>query len=100
MNDNLWHNLVSELDVARCGQANWYHVGRRFGISTDYLDHFKLEYLKEGGSPTECLLGVLQTWGEDEPTMKDFAKVLGDLGRNDILVRGCWISCETKNYND
>lgn len=96
MDYNLRQYLVKKLDIQKRGQANWYNVGIKYTILTEDLETFDLEYKKDGGSPTKCLVGVLETRGQDEPTVKDFVKVLRDLGRNDIIHNWDWEKNERK----
>ena len=90
MDYNLQQYLVKKLDIQKRGQANWYKVGIKFKIPRDYLKCLTLQYRRDGGSPTNCLLEVLETRGEEEPTVKDFVKVLRDLGRKDIISGLDW----------
>ena len=89
--------MVKKLDIEKRGQANWYDVGIKFKIPRDDLESFCLEYKKDGGSPTNCVLETLETRGEEEPTVKDFVTVLQDLGRNDIICSWDWVNNQKKN---
>ena len=93
----LQQHLVKKLDIEKRSQANWYDVGIKFKIPKDDLESFRLEYKKDGGSPTNCLLETLETRGEDEPTVKDFVTVLQGLGRNDIICSWDWVNNQKKN---
>ena len=97
MDSNLRQYLIKKLDIEKRGQANWYDVGMKYIVPLDDLETLRLEYKKEGcGSPTNCLLGTLETRGEDEPTVKDFVGVLFDLGRNDIICSWDWMKNQKK----
>ena len=97
MDSNLRQYLIKKLDIEKRGQANWYDVGMKYIVPLDDLETLRLEYKKEGcGSPTNCLLGILETRGEDEPTVKDFVGVLRDLGRNDIICSWDWMKNQKK----
>ena len=91
MDGNLHLYLTSELDIQNSGIANWREVGFKFGISKKQLDKLKNEYLS-AGSPTSGLLGILETKGQDEPTVKDLVSVLLELGRRDVVNNWDWNS--------
>ena len=90
MDDNLYMYLKDALDTQNCGQANWYKLGLKCDIPRRELDKLKNEYLKDGGSPTDCLFKILEARGEKEPTIKDLVNVLLGLGRRDIVSDWDW----------
>ena len=68
--------LVMKLDAPNVAESNsygWQKVGREFGISQDELNYFKIEYLRQNGSPTKLLLCKLGCQGK---TICDLIDVL------------------------
>ncbi|XP_068694563.1 uncharacterized protein [Montipora foliosa] len=74
--------LTYALDANQPLSKNWYHVGRKLGVSRSDLDLVKREDGREGGSPTNVLLSVLRA--KDNISLRAFVKATHDIGRNDI----------------
>ena len=74
---------IKKLDAKKYPCKNWYHVGRKLGVSNDDLDEMKRDDDRQGGSPTRSLLSVLCT-AQNVLSLRAFVQVLHDLKRNDI----------------
>ena len=75
--------LIQKLDVNRRCVKNWWDVGRKLEISDSELRNVKQEENREGGSPTRCLLGILNTW-ENIISLRKFMEITHELKRHDI----------------
>ena len=100
MSNDFSEYLQKKLDKEQRGQRNWYNVGIKLEVPKDDLNDLKLEYKKDHGSPTSCLLGILAARGEDEPTVKDFLETLRQLGRKDIAYGWDWDNNKAKPKNN
>lgn len=74
---------IKKLDAKQHPCKNWYHVGRKLGVSIDELNLIKREDYREEGSPTTSLLSLLRA-SENVVSLRAFVQVLHDLKRNDI----------------
>ena len=74
---------IKKLDAKKHHCKNWYHVGRKLGVSNDDLDEVRREDDRPGGSPTTSLLSMLCT-SENVVSLRAFVQVLHDIKRNDI----------------
>ena len=74
--------LTYALDANQPLSKNWYHVGRKLGVSRSELDLVKREDGREGGSPTNVLLSFLRT--KDNISLRAFVQATHDVSRNDI----------------
>ena len=75
--------IILKLDGRKLSANNWYHVARTLGLSVDETDNIRREECREGGSPTLALLSKLTTW-ESVITLRQFVRVLHQLGRRDV----------------
>ncbi|XP_068691937.1 uncharacterized protein [Montipora foliosa] len=76
--------FICGLDANKPHSKNWYHVGRKLGVSTSQLDLLRREDVREGGSPTNALLSVLRT-EENVISLRAFVQAIHDISRNDIV---------------
>lgn len=90
---------IKKLDAKRYPCKNWYHVGRKLGVSNDDLDEMRRDDDWQGGSPTRSLLSMLGT-AENVVSLRAFVQVLHDLKRNDI-ANGIFAiyQCQAANYD-
>jgi hypothetical protein len=72
------------LDVSVKGQGNWRQVGRHFGLVSDSLEQFSVEYATLDGSPARALFDYLHA-NQSCITVGEFAKCLESLGRDDVM---------------
>jgi len=75
--------IILKLDDRKLSANNWYAVARKLGLSMDETDNLRREECREGGSPTLALLSQLTT-RESVITLRQFVRVLHQLGRHDI----------------